>query len=44
MSELTTVSVTKITKNELTSIGHKGQTYDSIIQLLLKEWGNKNAS
>ena len=35
---LTTVSIKRHTKNDLAALGHKGSTFDEIIQNLLQEW------
>ena len=36
MSEITTIKVKKETREQLASIGRKGETYEDIIQRLLK--------
>lgn len=37
----TTISILKPTKDALDSIKHPGQTYDGVIQELVKFWGEK---
>lgn len=42
MSDKTSVSVKKSTKEELSTVGKKGQTFDQIISELLKKWNEEN--
>ena len=34
----TTIVITKETRDNLKNLGQKGQTYDDLIQKLIKEW------
>ena len=39
---MTTIVVTKETRDNLKKLGQKGQTYDDLIQELIKEWNDEN--
>ena len=34
----TTIQIRKITKQHLSAIGKKGQTYDDILKILISDW------
>lgn len=38
----TTIILNKNTRDNLKKIGNKGQTYDDLIQELIKKWNNEN--
>ena len=38
----TTIILNKDTKDDLKKLGQKGQTYDDLIQELIKEWRKNN--
>jgi len=40
--KLTTIAITKITRDAIANIGSKDQTFDKIIQVLLEKWNEKN--
>jgi len=38
----TTIILNKDTKDDLKKLGQKGQTYDDLIQELIKKWNDEN--
>jgi len=38
----TTIILNKDTRDDLKKIGQKGQTYDDLIQELIKKWNDEN--
>ena len=42
MESKTTIAISKTIRDQLSSIGNKDSTFDTIIQKLIKKWNDEN--
>jgi len=42
MTSKTSIAISKLTKEQLSAFGKKGQTFDQIISELIKKWNEEN--